>query len=73
LPRAIFAQKRPPKVRLFCVGAARAGTTWLFSLIAKSRHDYLPPDTNFFPHFSSKATPNGASSDIYAKIGALPD
>lgn len=67
LRRAVFANKRPPKVNLFCVGAARAGTTWLANLIAKSPHVYSPPikETNFFSHFSSRVTPNGVSDDVY--------
>ena len=67
LRRVVFANKRPPKVNLFCVGAARAGTTWLSNLVAKSPHVYSPPikETNFFSHFSSRATPNGVSDDVY--------
>ena len=65
--RAIFAQKRPPKVNLFCVGAARAGTTWLSGLLAKSPHVYSPSikETNFFSHFSSSATPKGFGHETY--------
>ena len=67
LRRAVFGDIRPPKVNLFCVGAARAGTTWLSKLIALSPHIYSPPvkETNFFSHFSSRATPNGVSDDVY--------
>jgi len=67
LRRRVFGAKRPPKVNLFCVGAARCGTTTLSAMVGQHDKIYTSPikETNFFSHMSDGVSPNGVGTDIY--------